>query len=89
MDDTLSLRTLHTVGVDMRHNVMAHLAFPLLRHLIVNIVRMGFQLVNLLLGDIQSQFFFRLCKSDPQSPPCAEFHIRRKDILHFPACIAL
>ena len=52
MDDSLRLRALHSVCIYMGHDIVAHHLLPLLRHLIVDIVRMGLQLIDLLLGDI-------------------------------------
>ena len=89
MDDSFSLWALYAVSIYMGHHVMAYLFFSGFGHVIVNIVCMSFQLIDLFLGNIQSQFFLCLCQSDPQSSPGTEFHIRRKNILHFFAGITL
>ena len=40
MDDPLGFGALLPIGVDMGHNVVAHQLLPLLRHLVINILRM-------------------------------------------------
>ena len=40
MDDPLCLRTLHTVCIDMGHNVMTDDLFALFRHIVIDIVGM-------------------------------------------------
>ena len=88
MDDTFCFGALYAVCIHMGHNVMTHLALSLLRNVIIDIVRMFLQFVDLLLSDVQTQFFLRLRQSDPQLSPGAELHVRRKNVLHLPACIA-
>ena len=65
MNDALSLGALLPIGIYMGHNIMAHFLFSRLCHLIIDIVLIGFQLVNLLLGNGKPQFFFRLRKGYP------------------------
>ena len=89
MDDALRLRALAAVSVDVGHHVMAHFLLPGLRHIIIDIVLMAFQLVNLLLGDGQSQLLLCLSQSNPQLSPGPEFFVRREDILHLPAGVTL
>ena len=64
------------LAAGMGHNIMANLTFSFFCHIVINIICMAFQLVNLLLGNIQPQFFLCFCKSNPQFSPCAKFHIR-------------
>ena len=52
MDDSLCLRTLYAVGIDVGHDVVADHLLPLLCHVIVDIVRMAFQFLDLLVRDI-------------------------------------
>ena len=88
MNNTSRLRALLPVSINMAHHIMPHFLLPRLRHIIVNIFRMRFQLVDLLLRDnrlpvlAKSQLHLRLRQRDPQLPPRPEFHIRRKNILH-------
>ena len=89
MDDSLRLRALYAIGVHMAHHVVAHFFFSCTGHIIVDIFRMGFQFFDLLISNGQSQLLFRLRQSNPKLPPCPKFHVRRKDILHLPAGIAL
>ena len=89
MDDTFCLRALYTKRIHVRHYIMANLTLTLLSHIIVDIIRMSFHLVNLLLGDVKAKLTFRLSKCDPQLSPCAEFHVRGKNVLHLFACVPL
>ena len=75
-------RILHAVCVYMAHDIMAHLFFPGLRHIVVDLIRMGLQLIDLFLSDAQSQLLFCLSQGNPQPSPGLKFHIRREDILH-------
>ena len=95
MDNPSCFGALLPIGIHMAHNVMPYQLFPFLRHLIIDILGMAFQLVYLLLRNdwlpvfAQPQFHFCFCKGNPQFPPGTEFHIRGKNILHFLACIPL
>ena len=88
MDDACRLRALLSIRIDMTHHIMPHFLLPGLRHIVIDILRMGLQFVNLLFRDdrlpvlAKSQLHLCLCQCDPQLPPRPEFHIRRKDILH-------
>ena len=83
MDDALCFRALYTVCIYMRHNIMAYLTFSLSGNLIINIFCMSFQLIDLLLCNVKTKLLLCLCKCDPELSPGTEFHVRRKDILHF------
>ena len=76
VDDSFCLGTLHTVCVYMGHYIVADDLFPFFRHFIVDILRMAFQLLDLLVGDGKAQLFLSLCQGDPELSPGAEFHIR-------------
>ncbi len=89
MDDPLRLRALYAVGIDVGHDVMAHFLLPRLRHLVIDVLRMGFQFVDLFLRNRKSQLFLGLRQSDPQPSPRTEFFIRRENILHLSAGITL
>ena len=65
MDDTLCLGTLYTVCINMAHNIMTDFLFPCLCHIVVDVVRMCFQLVNLFLCNGETQFLFRFCQGNP------------------------
>ena len=87
MDDARRFRALLAVGVDVAHHIMADHLLPLLGHLVVDVLGVGFQLVDLLLGDGQAQLMLRLGQGDPQLPPGAELQIRGKQVFHFPVRI--
>ena len=89
MDDALCLRTLAAVCVYVGHDVVAYLFLTGLCHVVVDVVLMGLQFVDLLLGDGQSQLLLGFSQGDPQLSPGAEFLIRGKDVLHLLACVAL
>ena len=76
MDDSLCLRALHSIGIDMGHHVMADHFFPFLCHVIIDVIRVSLQLINLFLGNIESQLLLRLGKGNPQPPPCPELLVR-------------
>ena len=56
MNDALCLRTLLTVGIYMRHHIMANLFLTGLCHIIVDVILMSLQFSDLLIRDRQSQF---------------------------------
>ena len=85
MDNPLGRRALHAVGVYMGHYVMAHLAFTLFGHVVIDILRMGFQFIDLLPRDRQSHFMFCLRKRNPEPAPCLKLHIIRENMSHFTA----
>ena len=96
VDDSCCLRTLFSISIYMAHYIMTDLFFSGFCHIIVNVVNMSFQFFNLLVRNarvaiciFQSQFFFCFCQSNPQSSPCAELHIRRKNVLHLFTGISL
>ena len=80
MDDARRLRALQTVSVDVAHHVVAAL--------LLAVLRMGFQLGNLLVGNVQPLFLFRLRQRNPQLPPGAELVVLGEDELHLLAGIA-
>ena len=95
MDDTCCLRALLSVCVYMAHYIMSDLFFAFLCHIVIDVIQMLLQLIDLLLCDDrfailgQSQLHLCLCKFNPESSPCSEFLIRRKNILHLLAGITL
>ena len=89
MDDAFCFRALYAVCVNMGHDVMTNLFLTGFCHIVVNILCMCFQLINLLLGNGQSQLFLGLCQCNPQFSPGLEFHVLRENILHFLAGITL
>ena len=89
VNNSFGFWTLYTICVYMGHHIVAYLFFSFFCHLIVNVVCICLQFINLFLGNIQSQFFLCLCQRNPQFSPGTEFHVRRKNILHFFTCITL
>ncbi len=85
VDDALRRRALLAVGVDMAHHIVANHALPRLGHLEVDVLDMGAQLVELLVGDVQTQLLFGLRQSHPQLPPGGELVLLGEDALHLPA----
>ena len=75
MDDSFCLGTLNSVSVHMRHYIMTDFLFPCFCHIIIDVLCMGFHLIDLLLGNMKPQFFLCLCKCDPQLSPGTELHI--------------
>ena len=73
VDNTLCVRALNTVSVNVGHNVVADELFSLLSDFVVDVVGVSFELVDLSLCYGQTQLHFRLGKSDPESAPGAEF----------------
>ena len=76
MNDSLCLGTLHAVSVYMGHYIVADQLLPLLRHLEIDIVLMSFQLLDLLIGNIQPQFLLCLCQGNPKPSPGTELLLR-------------
>ena len=76
VNDAFCLRALLTVRIHVRHDIVADHLFSFLCHVIIDVFRMGFQLVDLFLCNRKSQLFFCFRQGDPQLPPCAELFIR-------------
>ncbi len=95
MDDTRRLGALLPVGIDMAHHVVPHLFLSRLRNVIIDVLRMAFQFVDLLLRDHRfpilgkPQLHLRLRQRDPKPPPRPKLHIRGENILHLPTRIPL
>ena len=88
MDNPCRPGALKPVGVHVAHHVMAAFLFPTLSILIIDVFPVGFQLGNLVIGNVQSLILLCPRQSDPQLPPGAELVILREDVLHFTACVA-
>ena len=73
VDNTLCVRALHAVSVDVGHYVVADELLSLLRDFIVDVVGVSLELVDLSLCYGQTQLHFRLGKRNPESAPGAEF----------------
>ena len=90
MDDSFCLRTLlhhtHKRGT-LHHDEPYFLA--VFCHIIIDVLCMGLQLIDLLLGDGQSQLFLSLCQCNPQFSPGLEFHILGENVLHLLTGITL
>ena len=78
MDDSFCFRALYAIRIYVRHNIMTHLTFTFLCNVIIDILCMCLQFINLLLCNVKAKLFLCLSKCDPESSPCAEFHIRGK-----------
>ena len=85
MDDACGLRSDLAEGVNMCHNVMAHFLLALLCHFIINVVDVGFHLVDLLLCNRQTKLLLSLRERNPKTAPGGKLHIRREDIQHLRA----
>ena len=88
MDDSLRLRALQPVGVNMGHHIVTHFLLPAFRVLIVDVVRVAFQFRDLLIGDRKPQFLLRLGQRDPEFSPGPELSVRREHFLHLRARVA-
>ena len=88
MDDSFCIWTLAAIGVHMAHHIVTNQLLTLTGDFIVNLVLVGFQLCNLLVGDVDAQCFFCLGKGNPKLSPGFEFVVLRKYILHLLACVA-
>ena len=88
MDDSLRLRALQPVGVNMGHHIVTHFLLPAFRVLIVDVVRVAFQFRDLLIGDRKPQLLLRLGQRDPEFSPGPELSVRREYFLHLRARVA-
>ena len=88
MDDPRRFGALYPVGVHMAHDIVADFLFPCLGDLKIDVVAVGFQLGDLLVGNIKPQRLFRFRKRNPQLPPGAEFEGFGENELHLVACVA-
>ena len=90
MNDSLCLRALHAVRVDMAHHVMAHFLLAGSRHIVVDVVLMRLHLLDHFVCDPgDAELLLRLRERDPEPSPGAELVILRENKLHLPACIPL
>ena len=87
VDYALCLGALNAVGIDVAHNIVANLLFTFFGNVIVDVVCVCFKLGNLFVGYFKSKLLFRLGKCNPQSAPGFKLFVRRKEILHFIACV--
>ena len=83
MDNSLCLRTLYAVSVNMAHYVVTNLLFLGLGNLVVYILGMSLKLCNLLVGNIQAELLFTLRKSNPKLSPSLKLEIGRENVFHF------
>ena len=59
--------------MDMTHDVMAEFGFFFCDGFEVDVIEMSLHLVDLFLGDIESELFFGFCESEPKSSPGGVF----------------
>ena len=85
MDDGLGALGLLAECLDVRHHVVADVAFEGARVLVVDVVGVLFHLGDLLVGDGEAELFFRLGEGDPKFAPEAELFVVRKVFCHFAA----
>ena len=76
MDNPLCLRALLSVSINMRHDIMTNLFLTLLGYIIINIILSSFQLRNLLICNVKTEFLLCFSQSDPKSSPCLKLHLR-------------
>ena len=88
MDDPLGVRALQAVGVDVAHHVVAALLLPADGVLVVDVVGVGLQLGDLLVGDGQALPLLGLGQGDPEFAPGAELVVVGEDVLHLLAGVA-
>ena len=79
----LGMGALHSVGVNVRHNIVAHLFLTFFGNIVVYIVLMRFKLFDLLVGNIKTQLFFSFGEGYPETAPCSELEVFGKNMLHF------
>ncbi len=87
MNDALCAWALHTVGVHVAHYVVAHQLFTRFGDLVIDVVRVRFQLSDLLVRNRQTQFLFAFGKRNPKLAPSAEFKVGRENVFHLLARI--
>ena len=87
MDDARRLGALEPVGVYMAHHVVAAFPLPALGIFIIDVVLVGFQLGDLLVGDFQALLLLRPGQGNPQPAPGAELVVLGEYKLHLLAGI--
>ncbi len=83
MNNSLCVRALLTISMNMAHNIVAEFFFIFLCNLIVNIISMSLKLFYLFLCNIKSKLIFSFSKGNPKPSPCLKLKIGRINILHF------
>ena len=76
------------IGMNMSHNVVAADLLLCCGIFIINIILVSLEVCDLLIRDVQSEFFLCFSKCDPEFPPCCELLVRREDELHLGAGIS-
>ena len=87
VDYAVSLWAASAVGVNVCHNVVAHLFLLCGSHFVVDVFDICFKLVHLLLCDVQTELHLCSCKSDPKSAPGGSVLVGGELELHLLACI--
>ena len=82
MDDALGMGALQAVSIDVAHDVVADQLLAGSGLLIVDVILVGLQLGDLLVGDVQALALFGLGQCDPQPPPGAELLVVGEEKLH-------
>ena len=82
MDDALGVGALQTVRIDVAHHIVTDQLFPRGGFLVVDVILVGFQLGNLLIGDGQALLLLGLGQCNPQTAPGTELVVVRESILH-------
>ena len=88
MDDPRRRRRGFSVGIDVRHHVVADFLFPAGDAVKVNIAQMGLQVAELFLRDREAELMLRLCQSKPQPAPGLGTPLRGEELLHADGSIA-
>ena len=82
MDDALCFGAEKAIGINIRHNIMADLFFALVDDVEVDVLDMGLQFVDLVLGNVQSEFLLGLGQKDPKVAEAAHPCPFRENSLH-------
>ena len=88
MDDRRRRRAACCEGVDMGHYIMAQFPFLFRGHVIIDIIQMKAHFLQLRIRDGDAKLLLTFRQSQPQSAPCGELPVVRKDLLHLFSGIA-
>ena len=88
VNDSLRLRALDTVGIDMAHHVVTAALFFGFRDIEIDVLRVGLEFVYLLLRNRKAKLHFAFGEDNPELAPGFELVLRAEEKLHFPGSVS-
>ena len=71
------------IGMDMSHNIMPEAFFTIFYGFNIYVINMCVHFSDLSIGNRQTEGLFSPRQLIPEPPPCGEFLVIRKQVLHY------